>query len=488
MPDDPKRYLIYARQSITRDDEESLSLETQVRAGKEYIQRQGGQLVGVFEDPDAKGWKTSRPGFDQMLQRFRDGTADVAVVFKLSRFARTLIHQETVLTEVAEAGGELVSVMEPYLNTSPMVRQILGAVNEQYHRDQSDFLTAAFAGRARRGFHHGYAPIGYQLRDGRLVVDDATAGTVRRMFTWAAAGLGSPEITHRLNVAGTRTQTGKPWSQVSTLRVLRNATYTGVVVHRGEVVARDTHPAIIDADTFTTVQANIDRRRGVRRKTAPSWIDGLVHHACGTRMYCASWSTAGDAARWRFRCGATVASKRHNRHRCTITPASIFADRAEAIVRDQLTTALETIADPREVAERIEASRHESARARDTTRRRLERRHDELTRQRDKLLDMVLAGRVDDDLYTARDRTLKTELEALRDQIDAVPAPVDISRLEAQHSHLVATAAAVQVGIHHQPDAVVPLLHRLDVRLVIGDPAGPVLRFGPDIAPFLDGG
>ena len=152
--------------------DDSLSIDAQVRACADYIARQGWTHAGTYADPDTRGWTTSRPAFDQMLARFRDGAADTVVVFKLSRFMRSLMDQERLIAEIADAGGELVSVMEPWISTSPMVRQILGAVNEQYKRDQADFLKAAWAGRARRGLHHGGAPYGYRMVDGRLERDE----------------------------------------------------------------------------------------------------------------------------------------------------------------------------------------------------------------------------------------------------------------------------------------------------------------------------
>src|SRR5690606_34903222 len=118
-----KRFCIYARQSISRDADESLSIEMQVRACREYAARNGGEVVAIYEDPDQKGWKLHRPAFDAMLKRIRQERDLTVLVFKLSRFARDLMHQERIIGEIADAGGELASVTEPYISTSPMVRQ-----------------------------------------------------------------------------------------------------------------------------------------------------------------------------------------------------------------------------------------------------------------------------------------------------------------------------------------------------------------------------
>jgi len=110
----PKRAAIYARQSITRGEvDESLSLEFQTARGKAWIAEKGYQFAGVFTDGDSKGWKRHRPQFDRMLGLMQTGQVDVVVVYKLSRFFRGLVEQETLITDIANAGGELASLTEP---------------------------------------------------------------------------------------------------------------------------------------------------------------------------------------------------------------------------------------------------------------------------------------------------------------------------------------------------------------------------------------
>ena len=488
MPDDQLVAVIYARQSLTIGEaDDSLSLESQQRVCRDYIERQGWRFGGAYVEPDTRGWRTDRPAFDRMLATMRDGRADVCVVFKLSRFARNLVHQETVLDEIAAAGGELVSVTEPFLNASPMVRQILGAVNEQAKRDQSDHLKAAYAERARRGKHHGYAPLGYRIGpEGVLELDEPAADVVRQMFAWALEGHGSPEITYRLNERGLTTATGRTWHQSTTLRTLRNAVYAGDVVFRGEVVARDAHPAIVDRDVYDRVQAALDRRRGVRRKDAPSWADGFVYHDCGARMYVAQWSAPGYAMRWRFRCGRSFTARRQRDDACDIGRKSVFADQVERTFVQLLAEALSEIATPEAALVRIEADRDASAIERERERARLRRRAEDVRRQRERLLDLVLAGRVDDDLYGDRDRALKDELAGIETQLANVPREVPLDELAARRTVLVDIADAVPIVAHRAPDRLPALLHELDARLVIG-PEGERLELGAASAPFVRG-
>lgn len=485
MTADRKRAVAYVRQSLTRGEvDESLSLESQERACREYVARQGWQLVHVYIEPDTKGWRTDRPQFAAMLESIREGRADTVVVYKLSRFARNLIHQETVLGDIAEAGGDLVSVTEPHLNASPMVRQILGAVNEQHKRDQADFLRISFAARARRGLHHGYAPIGYRMEDGRLVPDETAAPMVRQMFAWALEGHGSPEIAYRLNQAGQTTAQGHPWEQSTVLRALSNPVYAGDVRYRGDVVASDAHPPLVDRVTFDAVQGILQRRRKQRRKTSPSWADGFVYHACGARMYAASWSVAGAPKRWRFRCGVSAtARKDRGTTTCTMAQSSLFADVAEdEIVR--LLGELRAVRSPQDARERMLA--YQQAHAGDTERLRetLTRRVDDLARQRDRLLDLTLAGRVDDEMYVMRDAALKEDIAQTRRELATLPPPVSMAAMEHRYDAIRSAVDAIAYASQHARDRMPAILHALDARLTVS-PDGCRLDLGRESAAFL---
>lgn len=480
---DRRRYVSYSRQSLSRDPVDSLSIEFQQAACREFIARHGGVLVGEFSDPDTKGWKRHRPGFDAMLDQIRTGNADTVVLYKLSRFARNLVMQEEVVSLIAESGGELVSVTEPHINTSPMVRQILGAVNEQYRRDQGDWLRATFAARARRGHHHGYAPYGYRIEDTCLVLDDATAAQARQLWEWALQGHGTPEVTYRANERGWTTRNGKHWHQMTILRLLRNPTYAGHVQHRGEIVARDAHPALVTDAEFAAVQATIDRRSYHRRKSAPSWAEGFVYHACGRRMYLAGW-TDGTYSGTRFRCKGMYPDARHRHERCPVRPSSVMAHKVEAAIIDQVGAIGDRLAPPADVLRALQDAQGSTAKQRDRQRAGLVKRRDDLERQRQRLLDLVLAEKIDADLYRERDDGLKAEIDTVIADLDAVPAPVRPADVTATHAHLLTLAEDARIYAAHDPTSLVAILGALDARLVVGRD-GMVLEVGERLRAYV---
>lgn len=477
-----RRCVTYARQSITRDDADSLSIEFQERECAAYATRQGWVMTGTYSDPDTKGWRRNRPGFDAMLEAIGRGESDTVLVYKLSRFARNLMMQEAVVSEIADAGGTLISVTEPHINT-PMIRQILGAVNENYRRDQSDWLRSTFAARARRGMPHGYAPFGYRKEDKHLVPDDATAAIARQVFDWALQGEGSVEITFRLNERGILTQRGRAWQPEAVLDILRNPAYAGHVQHRGEVVARDTHPAIVTDAEYQQVQAIIARRSQHRRKASPSWAEGFVWHACGRRMYLAGWHRNGED-RPRFRCAHAFARSHRGESPCTIRPASTFAAYVERDLPTMLGDLVDRLASPTAILDALRAQQGATERQRATKRTRLERRLADLERQRQRLLDLVLQERIDPALYGERDAALKVELATVRADLDATPPPIDPAAVTAQHQQIAAMSDVVRVVAGHDPAALVPVLTILEARYVIGD-GSPRLEVGEAFQPYF---
>lgn len=478
MSDSPARYLLYARQSLSRTPEDSLSIEFQLAECAAYVAKQGGVVAGTYSDPDTKGWRRNRPGFDAMLAAIRPG--DTILLYKMSRFARNLMMQEEVVAAIADAGGELVSITEPHITTSPMIRQILGAVNENYRRDQSDWLRSTFAARARKGLTNGHAPYGYQLADGVLVPGD-DADRVRQMWEWALAGHGSPEIAYRATARGWTTRNGKPWYQTAVLRLLRNPVYAGHVRHRGEVVARDAHPAIITDAEYEQVQDIIARRFDHRRKVAPSWAEGFVWHACGRRMYLSGWHDGGEP-RGRFRCQGVWVSSRDN-GRCGHRPATVFASKVEAGMVAAVLDLAGRFADVEAVAAAV-GSRGSDDRERQRSR--LERRLADLGHQRQRLLDLVLRGTIDPDLYSDRDDALKAELAAVRDDLAATPPDISPAAIRGQHAALGSLLDAVRVIADTDPARLVPVLSALGARYVLGDGDGR-LEIDEGLRPYFTG-
>ena len=114
-----KMAIIYARQSIYR--EESTSIDTQVEHCRQACARAGYVVVGdPVVDADLSGRSFKRWSIGPIIERVRDGAADLVVVWKWSRWGRNTRESLNWLAELEEAGGQLEAATEALDSTTPV--------------------------------------------------------------------------------------------------------------------------------------------------------------------------------------------------------------------------------------------------------------------------------------------------------------------------------------------------------------------------------
>ncbi|GGY66345.1 hypothetical protein GCM10010363_54570 [Streptomyces omiyaensis] len=188
----------------------------------------------------------------------RGGHADAVVVFSLCRLTRRGALEATRIIEELEAHGvRLVSVEEPYLDTSTSVGvgilAIIAGLAQQESDMKSAYVSATKDTLRRAGSHvSGVAPYGFtaeratsgELSVVRLVPDPAEAPHVRDMAEWAAEGVSASQIAKRLNERGVPTKAeslGESGAKRLASRRARSLGSSGAP--RVGVVHRPAHPA-----------------------------------------------------------------------------------------------------------------------------------------------------------------------------------------------------------------------------------------------------
>lgn len=327
----------YIRQSRKREDDSASSPEAQRTTCEALITAKGWGNAGHFADVGKSGWdrKVVRPEFEEMMSAVRAGHVDAVVVFSLSRLTRQgALEAMLINEELARYGVRLVSVEEPYLDTStPMGLAIFGliaALAQQESDLKSAYITATKETLRAAGSHvSGMAPYGFQsIRQPRgdlvvvkLVPDPAEAPHVRQMVEWALSGMAASAIARRLNTDGVPTKAAdmaarvtarrgrglsKPlertaWVSSTVLRILRDPRLAGYAAERQgtkRVILRDdsgaplvAHEGIVPADDWWRLQDVLDGRtpQVVRQggRSVPSLLGGagmLFCGVCGSSM------------------------------------------------------------------------------------------------------------------------------------------------------------------------------------------------------------
>lgn len=250
----------YIRVSTEEQATHGHGLDSQRKAIKAFAESQGYELVAVLADPGISGATrpAERPGFGQVLELAASGGFAVLLVWKFDRLARQIVFAVTAVNELAEAHGVVVrSVTEPIDTATPMGRTIFAVLAGMAEQERQAITERTHAGRREKagkgGIASGYAPFGYRRdKDGALVVDEAEAAVVRRMYALRADGRLLHEIAATLNAEGGRTRRGGPWRTSSVAYILDNPKYRGAVEYlfrwggtEAHVLRRGKHKAIV---------------------------------------------------------------------------------------------------------------------------------------------------------------------------------------------------------------------------------------------------
>jgi site-specific DNA recombinase len=233
----------YARVSTEgQADRDTISIQRE--ALNSYATGHAFDLCEIFSDKGISGGLVDRPGLSELFDRL-ETAPDVkgVLIFKLDRLARDLYIQEHLIKKLEGMGKTLISIQDPDLDSKdPMrkaFRQFMGVVAEL----EKSFITMRMSvGRihkARKGGYAGGAPgMGYQVKDGDLVIDEARANTVRQIFALKEKGLGLREIARVLNEMGIPTARGGQWHAGTIKYVLGNRLYQGILSYKAETAAR----------------------------------------------------------------------------------------------------------------------------------------------------------------------------------------------------------------------------------------------------------
>ena len=279
-----KRVAAYARVSMEKDAMLH-SLAAQVSYYSERIQRNPKwEYAGVFADFGLTGTKETRPEFQRMLKECREGKIDLILVKSISRFARNTL---ALLNTVRELKGLGIGVYfeEQKLDTLSGDGEFMLTILASFAQEESKSVSDNCKWRIRKDFSEGKPmnlPLlyGYRREKGRIVIDEREAEIVRFIFRSCLNGMGKGRITEELREQGVPCRLGGEWQTETVSGILKNEKYTGDALlqktyienhltkqkcfNRGELpqyYAENTHPAIIDHETYERVQALIAERR-----------------------------------------------------------------------------------------------------------------------------------------------------------------------------------------------------------------------------------
>jgi len=301
------RVAIYTRKSVTEGlEQEFNSLDAQREAVENYVKSQRGAgwvaLPEPYDDGGFTGANTARPAFQRLLADVEAGRVDVVAVYKIDRLSRSLVDFTQLIETFRRRGVAFVSVTQSFDTSTSMGRMVVSllATFAQFERETiaERVRDKVHATRRRGMWTGGKLPLGYDLVEKRLVVNQVEAERVRAIFDlYLQLGALLP-TAHELNARGWtsktwttkegRTVPGRPWSNTSLHAFLTNPLLVGKIRAGTELVA-GLHQAVIDQETWDAVQVQLSRRASVPRGWRPikrdgALLSGLLKCACGASM------------------------------------------------------------------------------------------------------------------------------------------------------------------------------------------------------------
>src|ERR1043166_5009760 len=185
------RCAIYTRVSTDQGLEQDFnSLDAQYDSSSAYIRSQAHAgwtpLRGKYDDGGFSGADTDRPALQRLLGEVRAGKIDVIVVYKVDRLTRSLADFAKLIELFDKHNVSFVSVTQQFNTTTSMGRLTLNVLLSfaQFEREvTSERIRDKIAASKRKGLWvGGMAPLGYDTKNRKIVVNEDEAERVRTIF------------------------------------------------------------------------------------------------------------------------------------------------------------------------------------------------------------------------------------------------------------------------------------------------------------------
>src|SRR5271168_442261 len=301
-----RRCAIYTRKSSEEGlEQEFNSLHAQREACEAFIRSQAGEgwrlVKTAYDDGGLSGATMERPALQRLMADIDQGLIDAVVVYKVDRLTRALADFAKMVEVFDARGVSFVAVTQQFNTTTSMGRLTLKVLLSfaQFEREVTgERIRDKIAASKQKGmWMGGLVPIGYDVHERRLVINQSEAETVREIFRrYLELGcvrllmedLNRRSIRSKVRVAKNgRKSGGNTFSRGALYKLLANPIYLGEIRHKG-TRHPGLHEPIVDQELWDKTQFLL-RSRAVRRaprtaKSAASPLTGKLFDESGQSL------------------------------------------------------------------------------------------------------------------------------------------------------------------------------------------------------------
>jgi site-specific DNA recombinase len=308
----PKRCAIYTRKSSEEGLEQNFnSLHAQRQACEAFVRSQAGEgwrlVKAAYDDGGFSGATMDRPALKTLLAHVKEKRIDVVVVYKVDRLTRSLADFAKIVEIFDTHGVSFVAVTQQFNTTTSMGRLTLNVLLSfaQFEREVTgERIRDKIAASKQKGmWMGGTVPLGYDVRDHRLVVNPKEAATARLIFQLYIKLKSVPRVRdyldrrsivskQRVSKSGARSG-GVRFGRGALYQMLANPIYVGEIRHK-RISHPGQHEPIVERSLWQRVQETLKQRAarqggGTCRRT-PGLLTGKLFdendeplYACGSK-------------------------------------------------------------------------------------------------------------------------------------------------------------------------------------------------------------
>ena len=301
------RCAIYTRKSTDEGlEKEFNTLEAQREAGENYIKSMKHQgwiaLPDHYDDGGFSGGNLKRPALKQLLSDVEKGKVDMIVVYKIDRLTRSLLDFAQLVQTFEKHHCSFVSVTQHFNTCDSMGKLTLNILLSfaQFERELgAERVRDKIAASRKKGmWTGGSVPLGYTLKDKKLIIDPEEAKIIRFVFEDYVRTRSELHTTQNVIARGYKPKERKlkdgrfrnkeEFNHAMVNKILNNPLYLGKMPYKGELYEGQ-HEAIISQELWDRTKNLKNENTGnafrPSRSVKNSLLKGLLEcECCGTMI------------------------------------------------------------------------------------------------------------------------------------------------------------------------------------------------------------
>ncbi len=285
---------VYTRKSTEEGlDQAFNSLDAQREACHAYITSQKAEgwvaVKSIYDDGGYSGGNIQRPGLQNLLDDIKAGKVNIIVVYKIDRLTRALMDFAKLVELFDQHQVTFVSVTQSFNTTTSMGRLTLNVLLSfaQFEREVTgERIRDKIAASKKKGmWMGGQIPLGYNLKDRQLFVNEREAALVKKIFDTYLKVRSVIKLIDILDHDGDKTKAGNNFTRGMLYTLLVSPLYIGKIKHKNKIYDGD-HKPIISPEILSAAQKllaeNAVQPRGSKKTQHRHLLRGLLFDKYGT--------------------------------------------------------------------------------------------------------------------------------------------------------------------------------------------------------------